>query len=273
MSIQYNAYVIICDWRYAPFNDRDERFEALQFIRENNVHITVNETIDYYPDNLKDDDYSIPIRIMLDKSGADQSDDWSFSSVIKELDWAAICRYWPKSWFYDDKGELAKTITIHYTDDIDINLQVVKPTDKVMKESFADVIISMDKDILTGYDKSIKIVEEALKTEDNNMFKNKKTSKITIPDNKIDTEVKVDEDILPVYETTDSDNKTSDEKAPATETSVSVEKQTESTGAKKSRWLYNVKRAGVAIVAIATGVLLGHVIVKFANGDFSKSSK
>lgn len=255
-AIVYNAFCIVCNWRYAPFNERDERFEALQFIRENDLSISVgNKT--YSAKNLKDTDISVPIRIMIDKNGEDSSDDWTFSSVIKELDWAGINRYWPKTWFYDEDGQPAEFIVIHYAENIDINLQIVNPSDKIMKASFADVIINQDKDIITGYDKSIQVVEEALKSEDVEMFKNKKKIKIANPEKESTVEV-TDEPI---------------EQAVGTEESTGVEQQLaniakeEVTKTKKQKRLLTVKRVGIAAVAIAAGVLIGRLIVKIASKE------
>ena len=259
-AIVYNAYCIVCDWRYAPFNERDERFESLQFIRENNLSISVGSKT-YTSESLKDDSISVPIRIMLDKTGVDSSDDWTFASVIKELDWAGINRYWPKEWFYDEGGNLAEDIVIHYAENVDIDLHVVKPSNKLMKSSFADVIINQDKDIITGYDKSIQIVEEAMKSEDVEMFKNKKKIKIENPEvvepiAEETVEIK-DEPIINV----------------ATEESTGVEQKLadiakeEAAVTKKQNRLLMIKRAGVAIIAVATGVLIGRLIVKIASRE------
>lgn len=260
-AIVYNAFCIVCNWRYAPFNDRDERFESLQFIQENNLSISVGDKT-YSAKNLNDTDISVPIRIMIDKSGEDSSDDWTFSSVIKELDWAGINRYWPKSWFYDENGQPADFIVIHYAENIDINLQIVNPSDKIMKSSFADVIINQDKDIITGYDKSIQVVEEALKSEDVEMFKNKKKIKIANPETKESTVEVSDEPV---------------EQAVGTEESTGVEQQLadiakeEVAKTKKQKRLLTVKRVGIAAVAIAAGVLIGRLIVKIASKEPTKT--
>lgn len=256
-SVVYNAFCIVCNWRYAPFNERDERFESLQFIRENDLSITVNDKT-HKAEYLHDDDISVPIRIMIDKNGEDSSDDWTFSSVIKELDWAGINRFWPKEWFYDGEGNPAKEITIHYAENIDIVLQIVKPSDKIMKSSFADVIINQDKDIITGYDKSIQIVEDAMKSEDVEMFKNKNKTKIANP------ETQTKENVV----------KVSDEpQQVATEESTGVEQQLadiakeEVIVTKKKNRLLMIKRIGIAAVAITAGVLIGRLIVKIASKE------
>lgn len=174
----YEAYAILCNWRYTNFKDRTELKEAYDFIQENDISLEVDgKTRNIH--NKPFDEYSsaMPIRIMMDPTGTDFADDWTFDSPIEEIKWNGILRWWPKSWLYlDGETQLPKEILIHYGP-IDLKLIVIKPSDTVMKQSFADVIINHDRTLIGSYDQSIDSIRQNM--EKNNMFgKKKETAKV-----------------------------------------------------------------------------------------------
>lgn len=198
----YEAYVILSNWRYAKFGERTEQQEAFKFLTENGISVELDDgkiVKDNEKSPLELNDTCLPIRIMFDASGLDFSDDWTFSSPISEIKFNGICRWWPKKWLYtDEKVTLPEEILIHYGP-VDIRLLVVKPSDDVMKKSFADVIIEHDKTQIGAYDQSIDRIKQTL---EKNMFgKNKKKEsevQTVVDEEKIEPTEEIPVDVNPI---------------------------------------------------------------------------
>jgi len=122
-------------------------------------------------DTVTDADTVIPIRITMDITGNDFSDDWTVASPIIELDFSPINRWWPREWFIDDNGQPFNNVRINYKG-IVLNLKYIEVDANIVDESFIDVITPTD-DLLND-NKCLMQDQIKVKEGDNNMFgKNK----------------------------------------------------------------------------------------------------
>lgn len=285
----YEAYVILCNWRFTNFKDRTELKEAHDFIWENDISLEV----DGKPRNIhckpfSEESSAMPIRIMMDPTGTDYADDWTFDSPIEEIKWNGILRWWPKSWLYlDGETQLPKEILIHYGP-IDLKLIVVKPSDEVMKQSFADVIINHDRTLIGSYDQSIDNIKQNM--EKNNMFGKKKQTatvvevKDQIEEKKEEPETKPTAEVVEGFisgniestidQTIKNSNVQQEEKIMNEEEAKVTAEQVKEEGAlSASRKRFSKAKLGlgigIATAIIAGGLAVGYRIYKAKSGETS----
>ena len=139
--IKYDAYVIIPKNRTTTFSDRLEQQMAYNAIVTNGYCVDMDgvecDKIVTFEDSC------LPIRICIDRTGKDIADDWNLGSPIQEIGFDCIIRWWPKKWFMKPNGTLPEKVLLHYGP-VDIDLTVINPDEEIIKDSFADTIISQD---------------------------------------------------------------------------------------------------------------------------------
>lgn len=139
--IKYDAYVIIPKNRTTTFSDRLEQQMAYNAIVTNGYCVDMDgvecDKIVTFEDSC------LPIRVCMDRTGKDIADDWNLGSPIQEIGFDCVIRWWPKKWFMKPNGTLPEKVLIHYGP-VDIDLTVINPDEEVIKDSFADTIISQD---------------------------------------------------------------------------------------------------------------------------------
>lgn len=274
----YEAYVILCNWRYTNFKDRTELKEAHNFIWENDISVEVDgKPRSIHTKPFHDESSAMPIRIMMDPTGTDYADDWTFDSPIEEIKWNGILRWWPKSWLYlDGETQLPKEILIHYGP-IDLKLIVVNPSDEVMKQSFADVIINHDRTLIGSYDQSIDNIKQNM--EKNNMFGKKKQTATVVevkdqieekkPETKNFVEGLVSGNIEPTIDQTISSVQ-QEETIMNEEAKVTTETVKEEGALAASRKRFSKAKLGLGIgigaAIIAGGLAIGYRIYKAKTG-------
>ena len=153
-KIVYDAYCVVAKNKSCVYKDRMECVGAFNQMAMNAVNNPAST------DAVSFDDVAVPVRIMLDPTGKDMGDDWTISSCIPELDYAAIMRWWPKSWLVKPDGTLVEKLEVSYGP-VDLHLTVVDVEPSVMEDSFSDVILPEDD-----------VVESVIQQE-NDMFKKK----------------------------------------------------------------------------------------------------
>lgn len=153
-KIVYDAYCVVAKNKSCAYKDRMECVGSYNQMAMNTVSNPASTGA------VSFDDVAVPVRIMLDPTGKDMGDDWTISSCVPELDYAAIMRWWPKSWFVKPDGTLVEKLEVSYGP-IDLHLTVVDVEPSVMEDSFSDVILPEDD-----------IVESVIQQE-NDMFKKK----------------------------------------------------------------------------------------------------
>ena len=194
----YDAYVIVPLRKQMCFKDSYLSKDALEHMKEWNVSAEVErDTHDNISakkcrniDTVTESDTVIPIRITLDVTGEDFSDDWIVASPIIELDFNPINRWWPKDWFIDENGQPYDNIRINYKENVVLNLKYIKVRQEIINESCIDVITPTDELLDTNDDELLKMnVEEGDKIMAFNKNKNK---------NNIEIEGQIEEPVIEV---------------------------------------------------------------------------
>ena len=194
----YDAYVIVPLRKQMCFRDSYLSKDALEHMKEWNVSAEVErDTHDDISakkcrsiDTVTESDTVIPIRITMDVTGEDFSDDWIVASPIIELDFNPINRWWPKDWFIDENGQPYDNIRINYKENVVLNLKYIKVRQEIINESFIDVITPTDELLDTNDDELLKMnVEEGDKIMAFNKNKNK---------NNIEIEGQIEEPVIEV---------------------------------------------------------------------------
>jgi len=182
----YDAYVIVPLRKQMCFKDSYLSKDALEHMKEWNVSAEVErDTRDdgntekcRNIDTVTESDTVIPIRITMDVTGEDFSDDWIVASPIIELNFNPINRWWPKDWFIDENDRPYDNIRINYKENIVLNLKYIKVRQEVINESFIDVITPTDE-LLDTNDELLQLnVEEGDKIMAFNKNKNKNNIEI-----------------------------------------------------------------------------------------------
>ena len=182
----YDAYVIVPLRKQMCFKDSYLSKDALEHMKEWNVSAEVErDTRDdgntekcRNIDIVTESDTVIPIRITMDVTGEDFSDDWIVASPIIELNFNPINRWWPKDWFIDENDRPYDNIRINYKENIVLNLKYIKVRQEVINESFIDVITPTDE-LLDTNDELLQLnVEEGDKIMAFNKNKNKNNIEI-----------------------------------------------------------------------------------------------
>lgn len=243
--IKYDAYVIIPKNRTTTFSDRLEQQMAYNAIVTNGYCVDMDgvecDKIVTFEDSC------LPIRICLDRTGKDIADDWNLGSPIQEIGFDCIIRWWPKKWFMKPNGTLPEKVLLHYGP-VDIDLTVINPDEEVIKDSFADTIISQDGQLVQP-NNSVNMGEEI-------MFKKNKIKEVVT---EVTTENEINTADEAVIDTTKAEEE--DTTMPESEniTEVAAATQSETTEAKKG--FKNPKLgkgvAVCAIVATAAGIGFG----------------
>ena len=187
----YDAYVIVPLRKQMCFKDSYLSKDALEHMKEWNVSAEHDTRDDSNTekcrniDTVTESDTVIPIRITMDVTGEDFSDDWIVASPIIELNFNPINRWWPKDWFIDKNDRPYDNIRINYKENIVLNLKYIKVRQEVINESFIDVITPTDE-LLDTNDELLQLnVEEGDKIMAFNKNKNK--------NNNIEIEGKIEE--------------------------------------------------------------------------------
>lgn len=180
----YDAFVIVPLRKQMCFKDSYLSKDALEHMKEWNVsaehdtHDDGNIEKCRNIDTVTESDTVIPIRITMDVTGEDFSDDWIVASPIIELDFNPINRWWPKDWFIDENDRPYDNIRINYKENVVLNLKYVKVRQEVINESFIDVITPTDE-LLDTNDELLQLnVEEGDKIMAFNKNKNKNNIEI-----------------------------------------------------------------------------------------------
>lgn len=180
----YDAYVIVPLRKQMCFKDSYLSKDALEHMKEWNVSAEHDTRDDGNTekcrniDTVTESDTVIPIRITMDVTGEDFSDDWIVASPIIELNFNPINRWWPKDWFIDENDRPYDNIRINYKENIMLNLKYIKVRQEVINESFIDVITPTDE-LLDTNDELLQLnVEEGDKIMAFNKNKNKNNIEI-----------------------------------------------------------------------------------------------
>ena len=180
----YDAFVIVPLRKQMCFKDSYLSKDALEHMKEWNVsaeHDTHNDSNAEKCrniDTVTESDTVIPIRITMDVTGEDFSDDWIVASPIIELDFNPINRWWPKDWFIDENDQPYDNIRIKYKENVVLNLKYIKVRQEIINESFIDVITPTDE-LLDTNDELLQMnVEEGDKIMTFNKNKNKNNIEI-----------------------------------------------------------------------------------------------
>lgn len=180
----YDAYVIVPLRKQMCFKDSYLSKDALEHMKEWNVSAEHDTRDDGNTekcrniDTVTESDTVIPIRITMDVTGEDFSDDWIVASPIIELNFNPINRWWPKDWFIDENDRPYDNIRINYKENVVLNLKYVKVRQEVINESFIDVITPTDE-LLDTNDELLQLnVEEGDKIMAFNKNKNKNNIEI-----------------------------------------------------------------------------------------------
>lgn len=180
----YDAFVIVPLRKQMCFKDSYLSKDALEHMKEWNVsaehdtHDDSNTKKCRNIDTVTESDTVIPIRITMDVTGEDFSDDWIVASPIIELDFNPINRWWPKDWFIDENGQPYDNIRIKYKENVVLNLKYIKVRQEIINESFIDVITPTDE-LLDTNDELLQMnVEEGDKIMAFNKNKNKNNIEI-----------------------------------------------------------------------------------------------
>lgn len=183
----YDAFVIVPLRKQMCFKDSYLSKDALEHMKEWNVsaeverdaHDNISAKKCRNIDTVTESDTVIPIRITMDVTGEDFSDDWIVASPIIELDFNPINRWWPKDWFIDENGRPYDNIRINYKENVVLNLKYIKVRQEIINESFIDVITPTDELLDTNDDELLKMnVEEGDKIMAFNKNKNKNNIEI-----------------------------------------------------------------------------------------------
>jgi len=188
MEKVYDAYVIVPLRKQMCFKDSYLSKDALEHMKEWNVS-AVHDMCDMHDDGnmekcrnidtVTESDTVIPIRITMDVTGEDFSDDWIVASPIIELNFNPINRWWPKDWFIDENDRPYDNIRIKYKENVVLNLKYIKVRQEIINESFIDVITPTDELLDTNDDELLKMnVEEGDKIMAFNKNKNKSNIEI-----------------------------------------------------------------------------------------------
>lgn len=147
----YDAFVIVPLRKQMCFKDSYLSKDALEHMKEWNVsaehdtHDDGNTEKCRNIDTVTESDTVIPIRITMDVTGEDFSDDWIVASPIIELNFNSINRWWPKDWFIDENDQPYDNIRIKYKENVVLNLKYIKVRQEIINESFIDVITPTDE--------------------------------------------------------------------------------------------------------------------------------
>lgn len=251
--IKYDAYVIIPKNRTTTFSDRLEQQAAYNAIVTNGYCVDMDgvecDKIVTFEDSC------LPIRICMDRTGKDTADDWNLGSPIQEIGFDCIIRWWPKKWFMKPNGTLPEKVLLHYGP-VDIDLTVINPDEEVVKDSFADTIISQDGQLVQPNNS----VTKDMGGEDIMFKKNKIKEEVTA---EVTTENEINTADEAVIDTTKAEEE--DTTMPSTENATEVaatQTQPETTEATpKAKGFKNSKLgkgvAACAIIVTAAGIGLG----------------
>lgn len=248
--IKYDAYVIIPKNRTTTFSDRLEQQMAYNAIVTNGYCVDMDgiecDKIVTFEDSC------LPIRICIDRTGKDIADDWNLGSPIQEIGFDCIIRWWPKKWFMKPNGTLPEKVLLHYGP-VDIDLTVINPDEEIVKDSFADTIISQDSQLVQPNNSVTKDMggEEI-------MFKKNRIKEEVISENKINT---VDEAVIDTTKAEEEDtNMPTSENATEVAATQTQSETTEATPKVKKGFKNSKLGKGVAacaIIATAAGIGFG----------------
>lgn len=228
---------------------------------------TFNECRDI--ESFKNTDSVVPIRIMMDVTGLDFSDDWTVASPIKELEFGPVNRWWPKEWFISNQNKPFKQVRIEYKN-IVLNLKLITVSDDVLNESFIDVITPTDMlsdDISIAQNSVVKV-----KGDNNTMAFGKKQSANIKIEGKIEEptekEIEVSVSESPVSEIINTEIPSVNDIVVEEEPETSAAKPTKKISKSAAKKVLIAAGVTTAVAAAGVGVYFGvRAIINKRNGE------
>ena len=254
--IKYDAFCIIPKNRTTTFGDRLEQQSAYNSIVTNGYSVEMDgeecDKIVTYEDSC------LPIRVTMDRTGENLGDDWSLSSPIVEREFYGIPRWWPKKWFIKPDGSLPNNVVIHYGD-IDINLTVINPSEKIVHDSFAETIISQDHDSA--------VIDNTIKEMGGTVVFKKKKIAVDIEAEPTVSPIIEFQETSETSETTNIENPIKEEKMEMEETTTTTTTTPETTQEQETTTIVekkNLSKKAKITIGVCTGlVLIGGGILGF----------